>query len=169
MEAAALAMWGAARGAVEDFWVWFSLLLSGGGLLMTVVLPLCLCGTLLGVAAMVGVGLDQCFFRPARQAKRAAQAWPTTTGVVLDSFVETATSYDSTSNAETTSFTPRVTYEYEVNGQRYRSDRLKTSDGFFRAGLLPGSAEAVVARYPAGAQVFVYYNPANPHEAVLER
>jgi hypothetical protein len=56
-----------------------------------------------------------------------------------------------------------------VNGHRYRSDRLRASDGFYSVGMLPGSAQAVVNRYPAGAPVTVYYNPDNPQESLLER
>jgi hypothetical protein len=154
---------------VEDFWIWFTLLLSGGGLLVTIGLPVCVCGLGLAVAGVVGVWLNQTYFRPARLAKRAAQAWPATTGIVLSSFVNTESSYDSTSNAEVTSFKPNVTYEYEVNGHRYRGDRLRASDGFYSVGMLPGSAQAIVDRYPAGAPVTVYYNPASPQESLLER
>jgi hypothetical protein len=32
-----------------------------------------------------------------------------------------------------------------------------------------GQAQATAARYPIGATVTVYYNPANPAEAVLEK
>ena len=31
-----------------------------------------------------------------------------------------------------------------------------------------GQAQATVARYPIGANVTVYYNPANPTESALE-
>src|SRR5262245_9024358 len=150
---------------MEDFFIWLTVLLTGGGVLMTVAMPVCICGAFLVVAASIGVWVYQGYFRPAQEAKRAAQAWPSAPGVVLSSFVNTESSYDSTSNSETTSYHPHVTYEYDVNGQRYRSERLKASDGFYRAGMLPGNAQAVVDRYPPGAQITVYYNPANPQES----
>ncbi len=154
---------------MEDFWIWLTLLMSGGGLLMTVALPVCICGAGLLAAGGVWLWLDRAYFRPAREAKRAAQAWPSVTGVVLSAQVDTQTSWDSTSGAESTSFRPSITYEYEVNGQRYRGDRLRASDAFYTAGMLPGSAQAVVDRYRPGAPVTVYYNSQNPNESVLER
>jgi hypothetical protein len=154
---------------VEEFWVWFTLLMSGGGLLAAIGLPVCICGAGLLAAGGVWLVLDRQYFRPAREAKRAAQAWPSVTGVVLSAQVETQTSWDSTSGADSTSFHPSITYEYEVNGQRYRGDRLRASDGFYSMGMLPGSAQAAVDRYRPGAPVTVYYNPQNPHESVLER
>jgi hypothetical protein len=150
---------------MEEFWLWFTLLLTGGGLLI----PVCACGVGLVVAAAVGVWVYRAYFRPAQAARRAAQAWPSASGVVLSAQVETRSAWDSTSGADSTSFHPAITYEYEVNGQRYRGDRLRASDSFYSMGMLPGSAQAVVNRYPVGAPVTVYYNPANPQEAVLER
>ena len=35
--------------------------------------------------------------------------------------------------------------------------------------ILPGEAERIVGRYPAGEPVTVHYNPARPQEAVLEQ
>jgi len=34
---------------------------------------------------------------------------------------------------------------------------------------LMGDAQKTIERYPVGAQVMVYYNPANPAESALER
>ena len=154
---------------MEDFWIWLTALLTGGSILLTVALPVCICGLTIVLAGGIWLIVDRTMFRPARQAKQAAQAWPATTGVVLESYVNTETSYDSSSNSNTTQFKPYVVYEYTVNGRRFRSDHIQVSDSFYTMGMLPGSAQGVVNRYPVGANVTVYYNPTNPEEATLER
>ena len=59
---------------------------------------------------------------------------------------------------------PVVQYSYQVMGQMLQG-----------RGVIPGPetggswAHKVVERYPAGAQVMVYYDPNNPSDAVLER
>jgi hypothetical protein len=57
-----------------------------------------------------------------------------------------------------------VEYEYQVNDQSFRSDRIMIGGGKSEVEL-----EGVLNRYPLGAQVIVYYNPADPQQAVLER
>lgn len=59
---------------------------------------------------------------------------------------------------------PVVMYQYRVNGTDYQSRKI--SPGMEWGG---SGAPAVVARYPTGSQVSVYYNPDNPTEALLER
>lgn len=55
----------------------------------------------------------------------------------------------------------RVRYSYEVGGMRYTSTQVNYS--------LPNTEpEAVVARYPVGKEVAVYYDSARPTLSVLE-
>jgi hypothetical protein len=65
------------------------------------------------------------------------------------------------------SYSPRVSYDYTALGQRYTGNKI--SFGFTKAHNTHRSAEAELTRYPVGSQVTVFYNPANPAEAVLER
>ena len=60
---------------------------------------------------------------------------------------------------------PRIEFSYEVAGQRYR----RALD--FPSGLTPSPelARKYIEQYPAGAKVNVYYNPAQPAQATLER
>ncbi len=60
-----------------------------------------------------------------------------------------------------------VKYEYEVNGQLYVGDRVNI--GPMQKSVNPRKSQEILARYPVGGNVTVYYNPANPQEAVLER
>ena len=59
---------------------------------------------------------------------------------------------------------PVVHYQYRVGGTTYQNRKI--SPGMEWGG---SGAGKVVARYPTGSQVTVYYNPENPAEALLER
>jgi hypothetical protein len=94
-----------------------------------------------------------------RRQVNATRHWRMTTGQVLFS----TASVGATSSGRAVVY-PHVVYTYEVNGRLYQSERL------YPAGGVGGSpAMTTVARYPAGKQVTVYYNPDDPTEAVLER
>ncbi len=64
---------------------------------------------------------------------------------------------------------PMVVYEYEVNGIKYLSNRVRVQDasGPTMGGAL--YANPLLKRYPKGASVTVYFNPQNPRESALER
>ena len=64
---------------------------------------------------------------------------------------------------------PMVVYEYEVNGTKYISNRVRVQDasGPTMGGAL--YANPLLQRYPKGTTVTVYYNPQNPKESALER
>lgn len=61
---------------------------------------------------------------------------------------------------------PSVLYEYEVNGQKYSSNRLM-SMSMSVAGNVK-LVEKYVSRYRVGETITVYYDPNNPSDAVLE-
>jgi len=64
---------------------------------------------------------------------------------------------------------PMVVYEYEVNGIKYLSNRVRVQDvsGPTIGGAL--YANPLLKRYPKGATVTVYYNPQDHKESALER
>ena len=97
-----------------------------------------------------------------KAAKEAAQTWPGTMGVVLSSSVQSRRSGNSTSTY------PVVIYQYQVNGKPYQGQTIKAGEQFFNVRVI-GEAQATANRYPVGAQVMVYYNPAKPQESALER
>jgi len=94
-----------------------------------------------------------------RRKMAAVSQWPSTMGTVMMSTIEQR----SSSEGGYTDY-PVVQYSYQINGQTYQS--LKLAPGPEVGGT---GARKVVARYPAGAQVMVFYNPQNPSDAVLER
>lgn len=93
-----------------------------------------------------------------RKRMAVVSTWPTTMGTVTNSFVE------QRSDSEGTTSYPVVQYSYQVGGQSYQSS--KRAPGMEVGGT---GARSVVARYPVGAQVMVFYDPQKPSDAVLER
>ena len=93
-----------------------------------------------------------------RRKMAAVSQWPSTMGSVMMSTVDRRSTSDGYSDY------PVVQYSYQVNGQPYQSMRLAPGPEVGGSG-----AGKVVAKYPAGAQVMVFYNPQNPSDAVLER
>jgi len=94
--------------------------------------------------------------------RQAAQTWLSTTGQVLMSTVQSRRSGRSISTY------PVVVYQYQVNGKAYQSQTIKAGEQFLNV-RMTGQAQTTAARYLIGAEVTVYYNPANPAESALER
>ena len=122
-----------------------------------------LCAIIVPLVIFVGLGIF--LYRRSQQgnaAKDAAQSWTSTMGNVLSSSVQSRRTGNSTSTY------PVVVYQYSVNGQSFQSQTIKAGEQFFNVRIM-GQAQETVNRYPIGAQVMVYYNPANPQESALER
>ena len=122
-----------------------------------------LCAVVLPILAFIGFGIFM--YRrsqKAKAAKESAQTWTGTMGVVLSSSVQVRRTGKSRSEI------PVVVYQYQVNGQAYQGQIIKAGEQHFDIRIM-GQAQETVRRYPVGAQVMVYYNPANPQESALER
>ncbi len=63
-------------------------------------------------------------------------------------------------------YTPRIGYTYEVDGKTLVGEGIHFSDSSFS---MPHQAERVLARFPVGSDVSVYYDPADPGRSVLVR
>lgn len=97
------------------------------------------------------------FFMRRRMA--AVSQWPSAMGTVMMSAIE-----ERPSGEGGYSDYPVVQYAYQAGGQAYQSMKLAPGPEVGGSG-----ARKVVGRYPAGAQVMVFYNPQNPSDAVLEK
>jgi len=95
-----------------------------------------------------------------RRKMAAVSQWPSTMGTVTSSHLERRHSSDDGGFTDY----PVVQYSYQVSGQVYQGTKLAPGPDVGGSG-----AGKVVGRYPAGAQVMVFYNPQNPSDAVLER
>jgi hypothetical protein len=62
-------------------------------------------------------------------------------------------------------FRPEVVYSYTVDGKEFVTDTIRAD---LSAQAQTAEAELLLEKYPAGQSVAVFYNPANPAEAVLE-
>lgn len=85
--------------------------------------------------------------------------WPAVTGTITASQVAISTDEDGTT------YSADVQYTYVVNDRRYTADTVNF--GEYGSGSR-SRIDKIVARYPPGGQVTVYYNPDNPGTAVLE-
>ncbi len=104
--------------------------------------------------------------RKNKQQADASQGWPATPGQILEADVQHNVSTDSEGDRRD-SYTPRVRYSYRVNNADYTGDKI--AFGFVSGYGSDSKARAALTRYPVGGQVSVYYDPANPGKAVLER
>ena len=133
----------------------FTFILSIGG---------AICATVVPIAVFVGLAIF--LYRRSKMrdaARQSAQSWVNTMGVVTMSTLQIRRSGNN-SRSEV----PVVGYQYQVNGQTYTGGTIRAGEQYFNFRVW-GEARKVVERYPVGAQVMVYYNPANPAESALEK
>jgi hypothetical protein len=95
----------------------------------------------------------------ARQSKR----WPFTEGEIEHGAAVYPTA-GSPSGGVTAAYTGGVASRYQVNGKSYSSSKITLLDTTSTA----ARAQIVASRYPNKSKVRVFYNPADPSEAVLE-
>ncbi len=136
---------------------------SDGTPLVAFVLPLF--AILVGLASLVEYGLM-------RRRQSASLRWPaapgtiTQAGVVAEEREETGGDRSDTLTQTVMRYRADVRFSYTVKGRTFHADSWKW--GLTAYYPDEAAAAAVIARYSAGASVRVFYNPANPQEAVLE-
>jgi hypothetical protein len=110
---------------------------------------------LIGAPFMIGALI---WYVWAAWTEGAAREWPTASGQVVETSVETL-------SGRNIGYAPVVRYRFEVNGAIYRSSKILLTDhpNFDTA----EEAEAYAADYPVGSAVTVHYDPANPERAAL--
>ena len=91
----------------------------------------------------------------------ASQGWPETPGRVTSATMNLIEDEESGDV-----YSPYVSYEYQVGGRSLSGSRIRFGSASSRD---QAKAAAVLQRYPEGKAVTVYYDPARPDEAVLER
>lgn len=98
----------------------------------------------------------------------ATRSWPQVTGRVLHArIIKSGWSNRSRGRVAFSSvYDPLVEYEYTVNGVTYQGRRIAVGTGYSHS--VRGEVERQVAPYKAGADVTVFYDPADPSQAVLE-
>ncbi len=89
--------------------------------------------------------------------------WPQVTGKVISS--EVRWKHMETTKTKYVAYWPEVQYEYRVGTVRYTGSRIR----FTQQGMEEAESKRVVAQYPIGKAVPVYYNPNDPEAAVMEK
>jgi hypothetical protein len=100
----------------------------------------------------------------------AAMTWPSVKGTIGESGLETLQTRATTGATYgpwRTIFRSRINYTYNVAGQAYTADRV--AFGAIVTSSLTSLVSGQARRYPLNGKVEVYYDPANPADAVLER
>ena len=106
-----------------------------------------------------------------------SQDWPVARGTVVRSAVEEV-AYSRSDNTQSGNqswirdvqyirYRPVVVYHWQVDGQLFERDRRNFAAAFTHEETRE-AAEAILAPYPRGATVDVYYDPDKPSRGILE-
>jgi len=90
--------------------------------------------------------------------------WPGVEGKVTSSRISERSNYDYGTTRRTARYVPVIKYSYSVDGVLYHAERI--GNGIY-VGITRQAVEHWLKRFPLHATVPVYYDPANPGEAVL--
>ncbi|MCA9802210.1 MAG: DUF3592 domain-containing protein [Cyanobacteria bacterium HKST-UBA02] len=96
------------------------------------------------------------------QSMAASVDWPTTEGVIVESKLDSWKEKDGDST-----YSLSVAYEYDVNGEKHRSDRISNEtilDKYMSDGTEANNRAAV---YKVGSKHKVFYQPDDPATAVM--
>ena len=94
--------------------------------------------------------------------------WESVEGEIVSSEVHQYTSYRARGSIRETSYEPRISYQFKVNGESFTGDRIWFDDvpgGTEEAGR--DKSEEYVERFPAGSSTTIYYDPARPERSTL--
>lgn len=97
-----------------------------------------------------------------RSRMKHARTWDKVAGVITASGVDQPAAHVSDDQNDAT---PVIRYRYRVGGRDFESDKVNVGGLAMTTRVL---ATRMAARYPVGARVDVYVDPATPTEALLE-
>ena len=105
---------------------------------------------------------------PAFQDGLESKDWPTTTGTIISSYV--VSKEDLTEDDYGPTFSAKVIYEFNVNGQTYESDKIyvRSIDEFTFWDADRSKVQKIVDKYLPGERVTVYYDSDDPNNCALE-
>lgn len=94
---------------------------------------------------------------------RAAKRYRTARGRVVTSKVESRPGRGMNDKPTYENFA-KIVYEYEVNGRKWRAERVSIGEEKGNVGV-----ESTLEKYPRGKEITVFHDPLQPGKAVLER
>ncbi len=101
-----------------------------------------------------------------RQKVKASMSWPSVNGQMVASKVQRKVDVGDEDSGTTISYSLLVIYDYQVAGKSYQGTQFSFQDKSFNS---EAKAVALLASFQAGNPVEVFYDPASPGSAVLER
>ena len=122
-------------------------------------MPLVMSGSIAAVLGLIGLLFIVMAVRNRQRAAASAQ-WPQTQGIVTNVGMKTRRESEGDDW-----YDPQVQYQYGIGEQQYQGNRIAFGSSSTSA---HARAEEIINRYAVGTPVVVYYNPAQPQQAVLE-
>jgi hypothetical protein len=115
---------------------------------------------LIGISMIVLAGRQ--FVKAWRVWRKATSRhkWPSTTGTIIDSSIVHSPPFDDPDYSH--SYTPKITFQHTVNGITYTNPEFTD-----RPPDVENAVRDLVAHYPVGKQVKVYYAPRDPRYAFI--
>jgi hypothetical protein len=122
----------------------------------------------LGAMLLIGGTLAAVIWRIWRLRRAVAEslAWPTARGRIVETEIRQFKVY-LPKGGRATLYHAILVYEYVAGGRSYRGDKFNL-DAPQVSSSRP-RAEEHLRKYPPGAEVLVYYDPARPERAALTR
>ncbi len=115
----------------------------------------------LGILFMLVGGITFFLFGlPPLQYSNSSQTWPSVSGEVIKSEI------DTWQKDGKTHYTPKIVYTFIVDGKKLTSSKITVGDSPFDSNILP--AKRIQAEYPVGKQVDVFYDPEVPSSSALK-
>ena len=98
------------------------------------------------------------------QKAQATKGWPSVSGKILRSQIVPVEKIRE-KKQKLVLYRPEMAYSYSVGGKEYVAETIRTD---LQSQSNPADLKRLLDTYPVGQTVAVFYNPANPAEAVLE-
>ncbi len=95
------------------------------------------------------------------QQSEESLKWPSTPGTVVASYIKR---HDRSGGGSYE--TPHISYEYTVAGKHYKSTRFSFDD-LEKLAVTESQLKTILANYPKGKALTVYYDPQNPRSSIL--
>ncbi len=111
-----------------------------------------------GIFTLIGVGVLIWGISDSRSALKSRN-WPYVTGQVINSYV------GESSDDDGTTYSAEIQYTYVVSVRQYTGTRVSHGD---ISTSNSADAEKIIARYPEGQAVEVFYDPTDPQQSVLQ-
>ena len=117
------------------------------------------------IILIVGVGFNVWGFH-IKSKSAASESWPSVNGEIIKSNVHK--SLGNSSNRHKRTYKPVVEYKYSVDETEYTNNRIDFSSVTIQYNK-EHKAKRVIAPYPPGKKLAVFYDPIDPKDSVLKK